>query len=70
MRERTLRVDRERKRRDRKRKEKEKEESIECRGSTPIMSVLILGARKGGGRKVLGVMNDGGNRRRERSVSK
>ena len=69
-RERTLRVDRERKKRDRERKKREKEESNECRGSTPIVSVLTLGARTTSGRKVLGVMNDGGNRRRERSLSK
>jgi len=67
-RERTLRVDRERARRNREKKKKEKEERDECREGTPIASVSALGASTIGKRKVLGVMKDGGNRRRERRV--
>jgi len=45
------------------------EEKHECREATSITSVSTLGARSKGVRKVLGVMNDKGNRRRERRVS-
>jgi len=67
-RERVLKVDRERARRNREKKRKEKEEKNECREGTSIASVSPLGARSKGERKVLGVMNDGGNRRREKRV--
>jgi len=69
-RERVLRVDRERARRNREKKREEKEGKNECRAGTSIASVSTLGARSKGIRKVLGVMNDGGNRRKERAVSK
>jgi len=67
---RVLKMDRERARRNREKKKKEKKEKDECREDTSIASVSILGARSKGVRKVLGVMNDGGNRRRERRMSK
>jgi len=64
----TLRVDRERARRNREKKRKEKEAMDKCRGDTPIARVSALGARTIGRRNVVGVINDGGNRRRETKV--
>ena len=67
-RERVLRVDRERARRNREKKKKEREGKDECKAGTSIASVSTLGARSKGIRKVLGVMSNGGNRRRRKAV--
>ena len=69
-RERVLKVDRERARRNREKKRKEKEGEDECRAGTSIASVPTLGAHSKGIRKVLGVMNDGGNRRKDKAVGR